>query len=123
MIKKSIKTKWVKALRSGQFRQAKGSLQAEANDDPSIQGFCCLGVLASIVDPKRDTWDANDGFFGGAEDDGDTPQCFVEQVKLLGGQLPKSYVNKLSTFNDGKNSVPSRSFKWIASWIERSKRI
>jgi hypothetical protein len=44
-----LKTKWVKALRSGKFAQVEGYLKTE-------NGFCCLGVLAEIygctVTPK-----------------------------------------------------------------------
>jgi hypothetical protein len=34
------KAKWVAALRSGQYKQAKGTLY-----DASTDGYCCLGVL------------------------------------------------------------------------------
>lgn len=40
-MKKSVMTKWVKALRSGDYVQTKGFLK----DDT---GYCCLGVLCEI---------------------------------------------------------------------------
>ena len=40
---KRIKAKWVKALRSGRYRQAKGRLRLTLKD--SVQANCCLGVL------------------------------------------------------------------------------
>lgn len=45
-MKKSIKNKWVKALRSGEYLQCKGALtkqDADCNDT-----FCCLGVLTNL---------------------------------------------------------------------------
>lgn len=38
--------KWVKALRSGRYKQAKGSLQHE-------DGYCCLGVACKVIIPKN----------------------------------------------------------------------
>lgn len=41
-MKQAVKDKWVKALRSGKYRQGRGSLQV--ND-----AFCCLGVLCDLA--------------------------------------------------------------------------
>lgn len=46
-MKKEIKKKWVKALRSGKYKQAKGTL----NDGEG--GFCCLGVLCDIYGKEK----------------------------------------------------------------------
>ena len=40
-----LKKKWLCALRYGNYEQTKGRLR---NDD----GFCCLGVLCDLIDPK-----------------------------------------------------------------------
>lgn len=45
--------KWVKALRSGKFRQTQGRLQ-DGN------AYCCLGVLCHLVDPKKRFWRDDD---------------------------------------------------------------
>ncbi len=47
-----VKKKWIKALLSGDYKQARGSLQ---NRD----GFCCLGVLCDIS--KKGTWARDPG--------------------------------------------------------------
>jgi hypothetical protein len=39
-----IKTKWIAALRSGEYKQAKHELH-------DGRGFCCLGVLAEVLEP------------------------------------------------------------------------
>jgi len=41
---KKLKAKWVKALRSGEYKQAAVRLR-------SSDGFCCLGVLREIATP------------------------------------------------------------------------
>ena len=41
---KSIKKLWIKALRSGKFKQTTGVLCDKT-------GYCCLGVLRSIMKP------------------------------------------------------------------------
>jgi len=38
---KEIKAKWIEALKSGKYKQTKGTLKNE-------QGYCCLGVLCAI---------------------------------------------------------------------------
>jgi hypothetical protein len=40
-MKKSIKKKWVTALRSGKYKQATGLLRVD-------DAFCCLGVLCNL---------------------------------------------------------------------------
>jgi len=44
-MKKRVMNKWVKALRSGEYRQCKGSM-VETNGKGDK--FCCLGVLTNI---------------------------------------------------------------------------
>lgn len=57
-----IKTKWVAALRSGEFKQGREVLRTEKND------FCCLGVLCELFareHPSNTQWVLN-----GLEEDG-----------------------------------------------------
>lgn len=51
---KKIKTKWLKALRGGQYDQAKSALC------DSGTAFCCLGVLIDIQGAYWDTDDYGD---------------------------------------------------------------
>lgn len=57
---KDIKEKWLKALRSGDYQQCTGELVKEL--DNGSRGYCCLGVLAEIVDPAREhpSWQGYD---------------------------------------------------------------
>lgn len=45
-LKPEVKKKWLKALRSGEYKQAVGRLCNEG-------AFCCLGVLCDIKDKER----------------------------------------------------------------------
>ncbi len=107
---KSIKNKWVKALRSGEYKQGSGQLK------DSSPLFCCLGVLAQIVDPEQKTWHPEEGYFANEEKPGVWGiERHETQAKLLGkGGLGVGVAYKLADFNDTGNS-----FQWIASYIER----
>lgn len=51
-IRKAIKSKWLKALRSGKYKQG-----ADMLHNPHDNTYCCLGVLCSVagvVDAKLD---------------------------------------------------------------------
>lgn len=53
-----ILTKWVAALRSGEYKQATGTLcQLDAEGKP--EGYCCLGVLEHVLDGEVEYY-AND---------------------------------------------------------------
>ncbi len=108
---KSIKNKWVKALRSGKYKQGTGQLRSENG-----MSFCCLGVLATIVDPYQKTWEPTNGYFADEESPGKWGLSIHEvQAQLLGkGGLGVGVAQKLGKFNDN-----GKSFKWIASYIER----
>jgi hypothetical protein len=43
-----IAGKWVAALRSGDYVQARGTLRGPAEDDAGAVGYCCLGVLCDL---------------------------------------------------------------------------
>jgi len=45
-MKKNIKKKWLKALRSGEYKQTTGQLRAD--DHEGNASFCCLGVLCNL---------------------------------------------------------------------------
>ncbi len=51
-----LKEKWVKALRSGDYKQDTGKLRSEED------GFCCLGVAVDVLMPKE--WvNSGDSYF------------------------------------------------------------
>lgn len=104
-----FKTKWVAALRSGEYEQGESYLEW---DDK----FCCLGVLCKVngVPTLK------------LEDDIDIPMEFIPSTAkkvipefLLGsGEFPEL----LAKMNDGNkaNNVKKHSFLEIADYIEQN---
>lgn len=91
---KDVKKKWVAALRSGKYEQGRQFLESNGE-------YCCLGVAV---------------------------KCGLAEVHVMDRNhytatnfLPKRVQNKLADFNDGRGISLNkrRSFKWIASYIER----
>jgi hypothetical protein len=49
-VKADVKTRWVQALRSGEYPQTRGALRrVSAIADGPPRGFCCLGVLCDLA--------------------------------------------------------------------------
>jgi hypothetical protein len=90
---KKLKAKWVKALRSGEWKQTTDRYQ---RDD----SFCCLGVLACLKAGKRlDDYECEKMWRGGG---------------YLDKAIPDDKSDKLITMNDS-----GKSFKVIATYIEK----
>jgi len=119
-MKAQVKADWLAALRSGKYQQVREALygtiygdvkDAEGERDILGNGYCCLGVLAQVVDPARKTWDPETGgYFGGSPSVGPDANV-VAQIALVGSELP---VERLASMNDSDNLT----FPEIADWIE-----
>jgi hypothetical protein len=48
-MKKEVADKWVTALRSGEYEQAKGLLKKIDPENGDDIGYCCLGVLCELA--------------------------------------------------------------------------
>ncbi len=91
---KEIKAKWLKALRSGEYKQGKERLYHAGR-------HCCLGVLADIQgEPIRSRKWCKDQ---------------REEYYLTGTGLRKTASRKLATMNDDGDS-----FANIANYIEQN---
>lgn len=51
-MKRSLRDAWLKALRSGEHKQAQQCLLA-LDEDGSVIGRCCIGVLAEVAGLRR----------------------------------------------------------------------
>jgi hypothetical protein len=98
---KKFKTKLVKALRSGKYKQGTGQLYTRFMDS-----YCCLGVACIIS--------RNETLGNGCLTDKNNKNGKIPEI-LIGGNDKNEIVSKLVSLNDVKN----RSFKYIASYIER----
>ena len=101
-----LKKIWLKALRSGKYRQTRSSLRTH-------EGYCCLGVLAEVSGDfasHKYEYSYNYKFFhkdyGQAHDASTT--CLPEEY------LPSPLQNVLITMND----IHGCSFEEIADFIE-----
>lgn len=93
---KELRDKWVSALRSGDYAQGQKRLRQEG-DTPK---YCCLGVLADLVD--RNGWCHAEGYGFAWNAMGYKPAL-----------LPDDVENELCRLND-----QGASFDVIAAWIE-----
>lgn len=102
---KAFKAKWLKALRSGEYKQAKSALKEKSED-----GFkhCCLGVACEVVKAKIIVKNIP-GFIESSQD--------VRGIRKVPTVLRGSsgVANKLARLNDMGNS-----FKRIALWIDKN---
>lgn len=134
-MKKIIKAKWLKALRSGKYKKAAGTLKVEG------KGFCCLGVLTDLYAKEKgikDPWHkTKKGHSCSVKLKGEKEYCLrsllPEKVQNWSGikdDNPQAGANTLSGWNDGEKTYTTpdkksewlrepKSFKQIADLIEK----
>lgn len=97
----NLKTKWLEALRSGQYKQGTGCLHGE-------DSYCCLGVFSKIQGRLDGAYDGIDG--SGLLLSDNNPHNFLNAVEICEfGGLPCS----LASIND-----KGATFAEIADIIE-----
>ncbi len=124
---KEYKTKWINALRSGEYKQGKGQLRYSIN---GLELFCCLGVLCDIVikeNPDIGKW--------GFEDKSKVTDKVDAHLEIdgesYGGYLPFKIcditgVSTKGEFNENRptlasyNDIQGYGFNEIADLIERN---
>lgn len=92
-MKQDVKKKWVKALRSGEYRQTTSVLRNEWNE------FCCLGVLCDLA-----VEDGQDVDFVGIDSDGCWEGHYNNQT-----ELPDTVVMSWAELNGFKIEVTNSS--------------
>ena len=103
-----VKARWLKALRSGRYKQATGALRVG-------DGYCCLGVLCDLARKSQvGEWEYTEEFDG---ESGELPPSVVAWAGLPGPDpevMDKRHPRTLSDLNDrGAN------FERIAALIEK----
>jgi hypothetical protein len=89
-----LKAKWIKALRSGEYKQGKTFLY-KANEE----AYCCLGVLCAINGVSRTKMES---------------ECTTDIVWFDSGLAKETR----SLLGDVMNDQEGKSFAEIADWIE-----
>lgn len=112
-----LKTKWVAALRSGEYEQGRNYL---CNDHSGDYTFCCLGVLCDLINPngwRSPTTDADED--GNYETENvryfDHMADFPAAELLIDAGLTIPIATNLASKND--NGTP---FAEIADYIEEN---
>lgn len=115
-MKKTVMQKWVRALRSGKYKQGVGALAQDGCN-------CALGVLCEIAAldkavikrPAKASTDmvGYDGEFW----------LLPQSVRVYAGiRTPSAFSNKLKKSVSELNDGDRWSFRKIAAWIEKNYR-
>lgn len=124
---KELKDQWLTALRSGEYKQGKGTLKQQQSPGTSDCTYCCLGVLCDIVGPEN--WSPTYS--------GKYKYTYPSLNSIFNdsyGTLPKSLSNKLEVstatmeklikMNDAgltpNTTLEKYTFLEIADWIENN---
>ena len=105
----TLRERWIAALRSGEYKKSTSSLKT--NDGTA---FCCLGVLAELVDPNG--W-ADGGGIRGDRLQWRGQSYYVSEEEGVPG-LPLEASRKLAVMNDNGKTFPE-----IADYIEAHPEI
>jgi len=135
---KRIKTKWVKALRSGKYKKGVGQLAQTFYDKENMfhhETFCCLGVLCDLYDKEKKqerSW--NEEYVGLPEEVQKWSGLYSYDpvVKFDKDKFNKNYelddskphfistpITTLSILNDHVCTVRKKGFNMIADVIEK----
>lgn len=106
---KRFKERWIKALRSGKYQQNHNGYLKDDEDQ-----YCCLGVAAELCKVKHF---GQNGWLSDANVLIKPPKLLIEDGEQDITDIDRKNITipeKLAYFND-----QGKSFKWIASYIER----
>lgn len=115
-MKPALKEKWIKALRSGRYRQGKNTLKEG-------RYYCCLGVLCTVAGAK---WKPNREGMEIPFIDGKQVSALDEHYLSTTALRRFGFRDKrqklLANFNDGhpfgQPAITRKNFKEIADYIE-----
>lgn len=123
-LKPAFKKRWLKALRSGKYKQCTGFLKLikKSKGHQPVSRFCCLGVAQDILyaNPWKKLYSVDrDAIRDGVEvpclsNNGDDACLSDEVCKRMG--LDTRAQAPLTILNDSQG----KSFKAIANWIEKN---
>ena len=107
---KEFKADWLKALRSGKYKQGIGRLEQSDGNGKGKLTYCCLGVACKMLYRKE-------RITGTIIEDG----AYLNVPDILrGGASENRIVAELTEMNDGDENGNNMSFKKIADWIEKN---
>ncbi len=119
---KAMQAKWIAALRSGEYKQAKGCLR-----DRDSGGYCCLGVAALLVKGQDEADEFFNGY-GNLTDYGDSDYSDVQRAfgfRDPGGKFANGVtLDNMEIWSfAGANDVFGLTFEQIADLAEKNPDI
>lgn len=99
-MKKGLKARWVAALRSGKYKQARKVLKRQDG-----KAFCCLGVLCDISPAVKKRTEGSE---------------VLGHAALEYAGFSSSQEAILIGMNDQPKGHQHRTFRGIATWIENN---
>ena len=122
---KKIKKKWLKALRSGNYDQGKGTLCSIAEDGEA--SYCCLGVLVE-EEQGEDVWVKNKICYTsydpyhirGTNNDGSLTTVLAKRAGLHGVTSTSNVNEDIEEELIALNDEAEATFEEIANFIEKN---
>jgi hypothetical protein len=111
-MKQEFKEKWIKALESGKYPQAKNTLRSK-------EGYCCLGVLCEVAGA---IWDYKRGEYARPKIN-DQNLGIYSTLTFFGEEyfgLTSDEAGKLMIMNDSDFPTERKTFPEIASWVREN---
>jgi len=109
---RKIKAKWLKALRSGKYKQGRSYLRQVPDSGRGLR-HCCLGVLAEVSGVAwKEVTEAPVPHYFFHKREAHTDDWYA---RLPPSMVPKNAQEELIDRNDS-----GETFKRIANWIERN---
>jgi hypothetical protein len=106
-VKHELKVKWLEALRSGKYEQARGELRGGDK-------FCCLGVLCDVVKPGA--WNGENWVWTTEEMSVATSDMLPTPFRVSHAHISEEDEQTLIHLNDEEHA----SFGAIADWIDEN---
>lgn len=112
-----IKKLWIKALHSGEYKQATGALRVL--DSNGITGFCCLGVLCDLF--KHETGKGRWIVGGSFKVEGDCKVGILPETVARWAGMPESdpQIGHSRKALASKLNDEGKDFNYIAGRIEK----
>ncbi len=117
---RGVITRWLKALRSGEYKQARGYLRRirlRKTGEEKQWDHCCLGVLCDLMEEdKQAEWRGESTFhYGNSGSRKWLPDHFMAHLGMR-----RTSAQRLTVMNDGNSTTRRRTFEEIADYIEKN---
>jgi hypothetical protein len=111
---KDLKEKWLKALRSGEYKQTQRFLKKDS-------GFCCLGVLTDLyINENGGSWTQGITWYFPITISDGKPTTSIFASVLPYDILKNADLNMADTMDLADMNDTGSSFKEIADYIEKN---